>query len=80
MDVGANVRYFSDRRDFDINPPYSYLDVKSFAVVDVSANYRINPNLAVYGRLDNLLDKRYEEVYSYGMPGRSFFAGVKTSF
>ncbi len=80
MDMGVNVRYFSDRRDFDINPPYSYLDVKSFAAVDLSANYRINPNLAVYGRLDNLLDKRYEEVYSYGMPGRSFFAGIKTSF
>ena len=80
LDVGANARYSSNRRDIDINSPYGRLDVKSFTTLDLYGNYRINPNLTAYGRLENLLDKDYEEVYGYGMLGRTAYAGIKAQF
>lgn len=79
-DVGMNVRYSSQRRDIDINFPFGRVDVKSFTTVDVFTNYEVKPGVTVYGRADNLLDKEYEEVFSYGTLGRTFYVGVKSSF
>jgi vitamin B12 transporter len=78
-DVGAALRYVSSRRDFDVvnfSPTYG----KAFTTVDMKGEYRLQPGLAVYGRLENLLDKRYEEVAGYGQPGRAAYAGVRADF
>lgn len=79
-DFGARARYSSSRRDIDINFPYGTLYVKSYTVVDLNADYRFNSHVTFYGRVDNLLDKRYEEVYAYGQPGLSVFGGVKLAY
>jgi vitamin B12 transporter len=79
-DVGMNVRYSSSRRDVDINFPYGRLDVKGFTTVDLYTNYQLNPNITLYGRAENILDKEYEEVFSYGTLGRTFYAGVSSKF
>src|SRR5690606_15372906 len=79
-DVGMNVRYSSSRRDIDINFPYGRVDVKSFTTIDFFTNYEVKPGVTVYGRADNLLDKEYQEVFSYGTLGRTFYLGVKSNF
>ncbi len=79
-DMGLNARYSSSRRDIDINFPYGGVYVKSYTTLDLNTNYKINRNLSVYGRLENLLDKRYEEVFAYGEPGMSLFVGMKAGF
>ncbi len=79
-DVGMNMRYSGNRRDIDINSPYGPVTVKSFTTIDLYTNYQINPNVTLYGRLDNLLDKDYQEVFAYGTLGRTVFGGVKGSF
>ena len=58
--------------------PVTELD--SYFVANVSASYRLQPNVEVYGRVDNVFDKYYEEVWSYATPGRSAYAGVKVGF
>lgn len=78
--VGVNARYSSNRRDVDINSPYGRLDVKSFAVLDMYTNYQLNLNLTLYGRLENILDKDYQEVFGYGMLGRTAYIGAKAQF
>jgi len=79
-DVMLNARYSSSRKDVDINLPFGLVYVKSFTTIDLSTNYKITPNLTLYSRLDNLLDKRYEEVFAYGAPGMSLYAGVKAQY
>ncbi|MFO0388241.1 MAG: TonB-dependent receptor domain-containing protein [Alphaproteobacteria bacterium] len=79
-DIGMNIRYSGERRDIDINAPYGLVYVKSFSTIDLTTNYHVNEHVTLYGRVENLLDKRYEEVYAYGQPGMSLFAGVKTNF
>jgi len=51
-----------------------------YAKLDVLANYKINDNLAAFGRIENLANARYEEVYNFGTAGRSYYAGISYSW
>ena len=51
-----------------------------FVTFDLAASYQVTDWAKVYGRIENLLDKQYEEVDTYGTPGRMVFAGVKAAF
>ncbi len=79
-DVGLDVRYSGKRSDIDINYPYGRVNVKSFTTVGINTNYRISPAITMYGRIENLLDKRYQEVFAYGQPGVSVYTGVRADF
>lgn len=79
-DVGVNVRYVGKSSDIDYQSPYGRTYNRPFATVDLSTNYKLNPAITLYGRLDNLFDKRYEEVYGFGQPGMALYGGVKTEF
>ena len=56
------------------------INLKHYNKVDVSSRYVINKNFEVFGRIDNLLDERYQEVDGYGMPGIAFYGGCKATF
>jgi len=79
-DVGFNARYSSWRHDVDFNFPFGRVYVKSYTTLDLVTNYKVTDYATVYGRVENLLDKRYEEVYGYGQPGTALTVGVKTEF
>ena len=42
--------------------------------------FTIQPNFEVYGRLENALNTRYQEVYGYNTAGFAAYAGVKIKF
>lgn len=80
-DVGVNVRYVGSSRDvFYASSSGAVLSLPAFATVDVVTNYQLNPNVTLYGRVDNLFDKRYEEISGYGQPGMSLFVGTRANF
>ncbi|MEI6640264.1 MAG: TonB-dependent receptor, partial [Chlorobium sp.] len=58
--------------------PVTSLD--TYFLANVSASYKLKPNVELYGRIDNVFDKYYEEVWSYATSGRSAYAGVKVTF
>ena len=55
-------------------------DMDGYVVANLAGSYQLTEGLQLFGRLENIFDKEYEEVYSYGSLGRSGFAGVKASF
>lgn len=59
-------------------PPRVTLD--AYTVVNVGGSFKINDRLEVYGRIENLFDEKYEEVFGYNTPGRTAFMGVKGNF
>jgi len=59
----------------DTYAPDKKLD--SYFLANISASYKLQPNVELYGRIDNLFDEYYEEAWSYATPGRSAYAGVK---
>ncbi len=51
-----------------------------YVLADLRASYPITRNLAVYGRVDNVFNQRYETVYQYGQPGRAAFGGIRLTY
>ncbi len=73
---GAVVSYVGKRKKsmYDANPQRDY---KSYTLVDLNADYRINDRFTLYGRVENALDKSYRLVTGYGTAARSFYAGFR---
>lgn len=82
--VAANLSvtylYVGQREDVFFNmSDYSSgrIDMSSYSVVNVAAGYDINETVRVFGRVDNLFDKDYNETWGYESPGIAAYAGVK---
>ena len=54
--------------------------IGGYTLLNLAASYDITKNFQIFGRVDNLFDKDYEEVSGHGTPGLSFFGGIKLSF
>lgn len=54
--------------------------MKDYLLVNLAGSYDVTKNLQVFGRVDNLFDRQYEEVAGYGTPGIGAYGGVKVSF
>ncbi|HHJ38998.1 MAG: hypothetical protein AXA67_10980 [Methylothermaceae bacteria B42] len=52
----------------------------TYVVVNLAGSYQILPNFTVFGRINNLLDKEYEEVPGYGASRVAGFGGFRLSF
>ncbi|MEY3200615.1 MAG: hypothetical protein RIR70_165 [Pseudomonadota bacterium] len=48
-----------------------------FATTDLQAEYRLDKNWRVQGRIENLFDRSYETVYLYNQPGRAAFVTLR---
>lgn len=69
------VIYVGKRFDFGSPSPMS-----DYALAHLAGTYTVNKNLAFSGRLENLFDRKYQEVTGYGTAGFSGYGGVKVTF
>ena len=53
---------------------------KGYVRVDGGFSYRLPRGVELYGRLDNLLDQKYEEAFGYPSLPFNFLAGVRFGF
>jgi vitamin B12 transporter len=61
---------------YTFNPPQT-VQLGAYTLINITASYSILKNVQVYARLDNALDKKYEEVWGYGTEGRTGYVGIK---
>jgi vitamin B12 transporter len=47
--------------------------------VTVAAAYRVQPNVEVFGRVENALDEDYEEISGFNTPGVAAYAGLRVT-
>jgi outer membrane cobalamin receptor len=73
------AQYRSSMRDFG-NQNNNWTDVilKERLVLDYIFNMKFKDSLNFNFTINNLLDKKYEEVYQYSSPSRSLFFGIKS--
>ena len=60
-------------RDFSI----PRLRAPGYTVVNFATTYELSGRWSVYGRIDNLLDRHYENPFGFLQPSVGFFAGVR---
>jgi len=54
--------------------------LKSYSLINLSAEYKLNKYLKLFGRINNFFNSDYEEVKNYGTPNYSFYTGIKFSY
>ena len=50
-----------------------------YTLVNFGADYKINDRWQVYGRVENIFDTEYQEVFSFLSPGRGVYAGLRAT-
>ncbi len=51
-----------------------------FYIFNLAATYQVNSHIEVYTRVENLADRKYEEIKFFGTPGRSIWGGMRVNF
>jgi vitamin B12 transporter len=57
--------------------PAERVALGGYSLFNLSAGYELSENLELFGRIDNLFDKNYQEVYGYGVAGFTIFGGLR---
>lgn len=80
LGLSASVVYVGPWMDFDRQGLwFTARDFQGYTVVNIAANYEVNKQVTVFGRVDNLFDKRYEVPVGWKAPGVGVFGGIKVS-
>jgi len=65
---------------FDVDFNRSIVRLGAYTLVNLAASYQLTSNVQLLGRIENLFDERYEEVFTFGTPGRAAYGGVRVRF
>ncbi len=84
MSLGTAVSYVGKRPDTDFSQfPSPRVTLPAYAKVDLSAEYPLSGlkrgGLTLNARLDNVFDKRYEDVLNFASPRRTILIGGRAS-
>ncbi|MFZ0844310.1 MAG: TonB-dependent receptor [Pseudolabrys sp.] len=78
LTLSTNVIYVGTWKDFDrAGNLLAPADAPGYTVVNLAANYVVDKNVTVFGRIDNLFNKQYEDPTGWMHPGFGVFGGVK---
>ncbi|MBX9814371.1 MAG: TonB-dependent receptor [Sphingomonas sp.] len=48
-----------------------------YSLLDLRASYPLTKQVALYARVENVADARYQTIFQYGQPGRAAYGGVR---
>ncbi|MBC8200097.1 MAG: TonB-dependent receptor [Desulfobacterales bacterium] len=76
LNVNLNAQYVGKRyREKDNSE-----SMPAYTLYNLVASYDVMEWLKIFGRVENLTDKKYQSIYKYGEPGIGFYGGVKVTF
>jgi vitamin B12 transporter len=64
--------------DFSTGTP-SRVSLGGYGLLYLTGSYQLTEKVELFARIDNLLDKEYEEVYGFGTLGAAAYGGVKVT-
>lgn len=56
---------------------FSPVTRRGFVTADLAGSYRLNDEVTLTARIENLTDKRYEQSFGFNEPGRAIYLGVR---
>jgi vitamin B12 transporter len=72
------AKFVNAREELNFGGPN--FDIEDYSFVNIAAEYDVNAHLSVFGRIDNLTNEHYSEVFGFPALGRVAFGGVKLRF
>ena len=74
----AEAKFVNAREELSFGGPN--FDIEDYAWVNLAVEYEVNRHVTVFGRINNLFDEKYAEVFGFPALGRGAFAGVRLSW
>ena len=74
----ADAKFVNAREELNFGGPN--FDIEDYNFVNIAAEYEINSHLSIFGRIDNLTNEHYAEVFGFPALGRAAYGGVKMRF
>ncbi|TRD10696.1 TonB-dependent receptor [Erythrobacter insulae] len=77
------IRHNGETEDLAFTDP-SFVPVREtlddFTLVNISGEMRVKEGVSLFGRAENLLNRTYEQVFSFVSPGRNVTVGIRATF
>ncbi|MEO1599277.1 MAG: TonB-dependent receptor [Pseudomonadota bacterium] len=81
--ITGDARFVADAVDSDFRSPAfgsSKVALDNYVLLNIAGSYKLNDQVELVARVNNLADTEYEEVFGYDTQGITGFAGVRVSF
>ncbi len=86
--ASLGVKYNGGRSDYlFVNDPIFGFPVLSgrapldgYWLANAAISYKIQPNVEIFGRVENIFDVKYQDVYGYNTAGLAAYGGLRISF
>ena len=69
------AKFVSAREELNFGGPN--FDIEDYSFVNFAAEYVCNSHLTIFGRVDNLTNEHYAEVFGFPALGRAAFGGLR---
>lgn len=77
--VNLTAHYVADNLDTNFGD-FSTVSLDPYWLVNVGASYKLQPGVEVFGRVENLLNQQYQEVYGFETAGVAAYAGMRFTY
>jgi vitamin B12 transporter len=74
----AEAKWVNAREELNFGGPN--FDIEDYSFLNFAAEYQVNAHLTIFGRIDNLTNEHYAEVFGFPALGRAAYGGVRLSF
>jgi len=74
--ISFAVNYVNDYKDIS-RETSGIIDGDDYAVLDIAADYDLNKQWRIFGRVENVTDEHYEPADGFQAPDRGVFAGAE---
>lgn len=74
----VEAKFVNAREELNFGGPN--FDIEDYSFVNIAAEYEVNPHFSIFGRIDNLTNEHYSEVFGFPALGRAAYGGVKLRF
>ncbi|HET6342867.1 MAG TPA: TonB-dependent receptor, partial [Gemmatimonadota bacterium] len=80
-DASLGLHWVGEREDLDFSTfPAARVSLDGYVTARIAASWRWTERIRVFGRVENLTDERYEEIYLFGTVGRAVHGGITAAF
>jgi vitamin B12 transporter len=78
LSLSATLLNVSGWRDID-RATFATITQRGYQTINFAANYAVNNNLTMFGRIDNLLNEHYQNPNGFDRPGIGIFGGIRVA-
>ncbi len=72
------AKFVNAREEINFGGPN--FDIEDYSFVNFAAEYEINSHMSIFGRIDNLTNEHYAEVFGFPNLGQAMYAGMRLRF